>query len=218
MIALVRLSLATFFLSQRYVAPLLLFVGTVGILTNNDEGPLTATYATCAAVMFVCSAWLTIALTSVEDPVHRAVAVVSSGSSARVLAATVTVAVLSCAALLVPGLTFPLIFGRHTVTVLDLLVGTLAQLTCAAVGIAIGLICSRLVLRRQGYAVLIALSLVLLVLFWPGLPPVNAMFRLLGDNADPAVVLGQVGVFLVLGLVLLALSTVATQYRTTRRD
>jgi hypothetical protein len=217
-IALIRYNAATMLHSQRYVAPVLLFMGIVSVLSSNDSGPLAPIYAACAGAMFVCVTWLTIALISVDDPTHRAITVVSAKSSVRVLGSAVAVAVLSSMVLAVIGLVFPLLFGNHTVTVLALLVGAEAQLTCAAVGIAIGLICSRLVMRRQGYALIVALSLVMIALFVPGLAPVNAMFKLMSTITEPTELLMPVSRFLAIALMLLTVSTIATQYLTTRRD
>lgn len=218
MIALIRYNAATMLHSQRYVAPVLLFIGIVGVLSSNDSGPLAPIYAACAGAMFVCATWLTIAMISVDDPTHRAITVVSAGSSVRVLGSAVAVALLSTLVLTIFGLVLPLLIGNHTVTLLALLVGTEAQLTCAAVGIAVGLICSRLVMRRQGYAVIVALSLVMIALFVPGLVPVNALFKLMGTVTEPAELLMPVSRFLAIALMLLTVSTIATQYFTTRRD
>ncbi|MGH3854050.1 MAG: hypothetical protein ACRDR6_11245 [Pseudonocardiaceae bacterium] len=218
MSALIRYSFATMLHSQRYVAPVLLFMGIVGVLSSNDAGPLAPVYATCAAAMFVCATWLTIALISVDDSTHRAITVVSAGNSVRVLSATVAVAALSCLVLAVAGLVFPLLVGEHTVTALALFVGTEAQLTCAAAGIAIGLICSRLVMRRQGYSVIVALALIMIALLVPGLAPVNAMFKLMSTVTEPTELLVPVSGFLAIALVLLTVSAIATQCLTTRRD
>ncbi|MCA1559337.1 MAG: hypothetical protein LC722_06245 [Actinobacteria bacterium] len=218
MIALIRYTFATMLHSQRYLASVLLFMGAVGVLSSNDDGPLTPTYGVCAAALFVCATWLTIALISVEDPTHRAITVVSAGRSSRVLLATIAVAVLSCLALAVVGLVFPLLFGNHSASGLDLLVGAGAQLACASVGIAIGLLCSRLVMRRQGYALLVALALVLTALFVPGLPPVNALLQLMSNVPESAELAVPVSGFLALAAAILAASGTVTQFLTTRRD
>ncbi|MEH0582219.1 hypothetical protein QBA54_49115 [Streptomyces sp. B21-108] len=55
MIALVRYMFSVLLLSQRYLAPLLLFLGLVAVLTSSDTGPLTATYASVAGAMLLCS-------------------------------------------------------------------------------------------------------------------------------------------------------------------
>jgi hypothetical protein len=82
MIALTRYTFATMLHSQRYVAPVLLFMGIVGVLASNDNGPVAPVYASSAAALFVCSTWLTIALLSVEDPTHRMITVVTAAGRA----------------------------------------------------------------------------------------------------------------------------------------
>jgi RNA 3'-terminal phosphate cyclase len=49
--------------------------------------------------------------------------------------------------------------GRHMVTAPGVVVGVAAQLSCGAVGIAIGLLCSRQMIPRAGYALLLAIIL-----------------------------------------------------------
>lgn len=132
---------------------MLLFVGAVGVLASNDAGPLPPVYSSCAAMLFVAATWFTVALVSVEDPTHRAITTVSAGGTRRVLAATVAVAVLGGVVMSVFGLVLPLVFGDHPLSAVDLVVGTEAQLTCAVVGVAIGLVCSghRRPLRRTAH-------------------------------------------------------------------
>ncbi len=218
MIALIRYTFATMLHSQRYLAPVLLFMGIVGVLSSNDDGPLPPAYASCAAALFLCATWFTIALISAEDPTHRAITVVAAGRSSKVLLTSIAVAVLSCLVLAVVGLVFPLLFGNHPVTGVDLFVGIEAQLTCASVGVAIGLLCSRLVMRRQGFALIVALALVMIALFVPGMAPVNALFRLMGTVTESADLVVPVSGFLAIGVVVLIASGIATQLITTRRD
>ncbi|MFB7999794.1 hypothetical protein ACFC4G_44295 [Streptomyces sp. NPDC056002] len=89
--------------------------------------------------------------------------------------AAIGTALPSCLVLMVFGLFFPLWMGAYVVTTTDLLLGLEAQLTCALVGIAIGVLCSRLVFKRQGYALAAALALVMGALFTKGMPPVNRL-------------------------------------------
>jgi hypothetical protein len=218
MFALIRYTAATLLHSQRYLAPVLLFVGAVGVLASNDAGPLPPVYSSCAAMLFVAATWFTVALVSVEDPTHRAITIVSAGGTRRVLAATVAVAVLGCVAMSVFGLVLPLVFGDHPLSAVDLVVGTEAQLTAAVVGIAIGLVSSRLVIRRQGYALVLALALVLPVLLTPGLGPVNSMLVLMGRvTAAVDLVLPLAGL-LAVGVAVLAVAGVGTHVISTRRD
>ncbi|HET9253984.1 MAG TPA: hypothetical protein VFO16_02135 [Pseudonocardiaceae bacterium] len=218
MIALVRYTTATLLHSQRYLAPVLLFLAAVGISSSNDSGPLPPLYGLCAGVLFVCATWFTIALISNEDPAHRAITIVSAGSSSRVLLASVTVAILGCAALAVVGLVLPLFAGVHNAGAADLIVGGAAELTGAAMGISIGLLVSRLVIQRQGYALVAAIALVLTVLLVPGLPPVNAMIRLMASATRSAPLIWPALGSLTLALALLGLAAAATQFIATRKE
>jgi hypothetical protein len=218
MIALVRYLAATLLHSQRYLAPVLLFAGAVGVFSSNDNGPLPPVYASCAAMLVVSAAWFAIALVSVEEPVHRAITVVTAGRAVRVLVATIVVALLGGAAMAVIGLVVPLGFGDHPLSAVDLLVGMEAQLTAATAGVAVGLVCSRLVVRRPGYAAVLAIALVGVLLLTPGLPPVNAMLVLMGRvSAAPDLVLPLAGL-LVVAAGLLAVAGAVTHAVSTRRD
>ncbi|RFU82239.1 hypothetical protein DY218_33700 [Streptomyces triticagri] len=218
MTALIRYSFATLLHSQRYLAPVLLFAGLIGILTVNGSGSLPPAYAASAGALFVSQTWLTSALAGLDDPTQRAVVVLSAGRGARVLAATVGTALLAAGALAVVGLLFPLWIGSYQVGAADLLLGAEAQLTCALAGTAIGLLCSRLVFRRQGYALATALALVLGLLFVQGLPPVNRLFHLMSETSDAAALLAPAAGMAAVSAVLLAASACLTHHLAARRD
>ncbi|MGW4028758.1 hypothetical protein ACWEFL_05440 [Streptomyces sp. NPDC004838] len=219
MIALIRYTFATVLHTQRYLAPLLLFMGLMGVLTVNGSGPLPPAYASSAGALFVCSTWLTIALMSLDDPSQRAIVVVTSGSrSLTVLLSAIGTALLSCLVLMVFGLLLPLWVGNYAVTTTDLLLGLEAQLTCALVGIAIGVLCSRLVFKRQGYALVAALVLVMSALFVKGMPPVNRLFTLMATTSDATKLLGPTSGMLLLSAFILAVFTAITQYIAGRRE
>lgn len=218
MIGLIRYGFATMLHSQRYLAPVLLFTGVLGVFSSGDSGPLPPVYASSAAVLFVCSTWFTIALLGVEDPAHRPIVVVTAGRSRRVLLASVAVAVLSCLLLAAFGLLFPLLVAHHPVTGLDLLVGVEAQLTCASVGIAIGLLCSRLVVRRQGVALVAALGLVIVALLVPGMVPINVLVHLMGEASTSATLVAPISGLLGVAVVILSAAAAATHFLAARRD
>lgn len=217
MIALLRYTMAVLLHSQRYLPPLMLFVGvSVMFIGSSDTGPVVPIYAPVTGMLFVCATWLAVMLVNAEDPVRRAVTVVNAGRSLSVLVATVVVALAVC--LLVAGvvLFLPVVLGQHTVTAAGVIAGFLAQLAAASTGVAIGLLGSRLVISRAGYALLVALALVAIFALTKGLPPVNPMIRLLASDApDP---LATTVYYAVVGVVLLAASTAFTQFMTTRRD
>ncbi|WP_350275367.1 hypothetical protein [Kribbella sp. HUAS MG21] len=154
MSALYRYLLTTVLLSQRYLPPTLIFLAAMAVGTTSDSGPLQSSYAFCVLAMLVCTTWLTVAIVNHEDPTQRKITLVMTGSSLRVLAITVAVVLTWCVPLLVIGLVYPIVTGKHVVTAGDLGVGAAAQLGAAMIGVAIGLLCSRLVIARIGIAML----------------------------------------------------------------
>lgn len=217
MSALYRYLLNSVLLSQRYLPPMLICFGVLAVGTASDNGPLQSSYAFGVLVMLVCSAWMTVAIVNHEDPTQRQITLVTIGSSLRVLAMTVAVVVTWCAPLLLFALICPIVTGDHVVTAGDLLVGAAAQLAAAMIGIAIGVLCSRLVIRRIGIAMLTAATLILLMLVrW--ISPIRALMKVLSDeksaaaNAVPTVLLA------VLCLVVLVTAVFATRSIADRKE
>jgi hypothetical protein len=218
MTALIRYYVTTMLLSQRYLAPVLLFIGLLAVLTSSDSGPLTATYGASAGAMLVCATWLTAALAGLEDRTHRSVVTVNAGGHLRTLLALTATALLWCLFLTVAGLALPLFLGAHSVTVSDLALGTEAQLTCALTGIAIGLPCSRLLFRHQGAALLLSLALLLTALLARHVSPVNALLTSLQNTPGSAGLLGSTAQLLIVSAVVLAAGVALTQGIAVRRD
>ncbi|MEU8530035.1 MULTISPECIES: hypothetical protein [Streptomyces] len=218
MTALVRYTFALALHSQRYLAPLLLFTGLMAVLTVSGSGPLPPAYASSAGALFVASTWLTVALFSLDAPPQRAVLAVSTGHPLRMLLGQVATVLLSCLLLSVLGLLFPLWVGSYDPGPADLALGAVAQLTGALTGCAIGVLCARPVFRRQGYALVAALALVMTALFVPGLPPVNRLLRLMATSSDSAALIPGTAALLASAAVLLALATTLAHAVATRRD
>ncbi len=62
MTPLIRYTFATMMHSQRYWAPVLLFIAAVGVSSSNDSGPLAPIYGVGEGALLVCATWFTIAL------------------------------------------------------------------------------------------------------------------------------------------------------------
>jgi hypothetical protein len=182
-IALIRHTLSTVLLSQRYLPPVLVFLAALFIFTG-----------------------------------QRSITVVNAGGSGRVLAASVWVSGVWCAAIAVVGLLYPLLVGHHPVGPAVLVLGVLAELTSACTGMALGLLCSRLVIRRTGWSILGALAAVLLFVLVPGVPPVHPVFRMLAGTRPPPSILLPVAAFGLVSIVLLAGATLLTGFVAQRRD
>jgi len=193
--ALYRYLMTSVLLSQRYLPPTLIFLAAMAVGTTSDNGPLQSSYAFCVLAMLVCTTWLTVSIVNHEDHTQRQITVVMMGSSLRVLAVTVAVVVTWCLPLLVIGLVYPIVTGKHEITPGDLAVGAAAQLGAALVGMAIGLLCSRLVIRRIGIAMLTAAAAILVVLLLRWVSPIRQIMTVLsndkpaGTNAGPLTLL-----------------------------
>ncbi|MFB6894282.1 hypothetical protein ACFCX4_33790 [Kitasatospora sp. NPDC056327] len=217
MTALVRYRLTTLLLSQRHLAPLLLFTSLVTVLTSSDTGPLTAAHGAAGAAMLLAATWLTTAVAGLEDQAHRGI-LTAAGSHRRLLAGTVLTALLACLPLTVLGLALPLLVGTHSPTAADLLLGAEAQLTCALTGTAVGLIASPPVVRHHGRGLLLALALLLALTLGKGLPPVNLLLTRLATHRHAADLLASTAVLLAVAAALLGAAAALAHTVVTRRD
>ena len=211
MTALVRYMLAGLGASQRYLPPALLFVISVVALTSGGGASLVPSYSAGALAQFICMTWLTVVLVNAEDPVQRAMTTVAAQGSFRVLFANVWAAVLVSVTLMVFGLAYPITVGAHPVTTSAVVVGVVAQLTGGLSGIAIGLLCSRLVMPRLGYALFTAFGMVLVVLLVPWVPPINPMLRILSSDPETNNLLPPLGIYAGISVAILAVSMALTQ-------
>jgi hypothetical protein len=184
--ALYRYLLTSVLLSQRYLPPTLIFVASMAVGTTSDSGPLESSYAFCVLAMLVCTTWLTVSIVNHEDPTQHKITLVMIGSSLRVLTTAVAVVLTWCVPLVVIGLVYPIVTGKHAVTADALAVGAVAQLAAAMIGIAIGLLCSRLVIPRIGVAMLTAATALLAVLLLRWISPIRPLMTLLSNNRTPA--------------------------------
>jgi hypothetical protein len=180
--AFYRYLLTSSLLSQRYLPPTLIFLAAMAVGTTSDNGPLQSSYSFCVLAMLVCTTWLTVSLVNHEDPTQHKITLVMIGSSLRVLAITVAVVLTWCLPLLVAGIVYPIVTGSHVVTTGDVLVGAAAQLGAAMIGMAIGLLCSRLVVPRIGIAMLTAAAAILVVLLIRWISPIRPLMTVLSDE------------------------------------
>jgi hypothetical protein len=218
MIALYRYTLTSLLLSQRYLPPTLLFLAALSVGTASDTGPLVRTYSFCVAAMFVCGLWLTVAVVNTEDPTQRSVTIVSAGSARRALAATVGVAAGGCGFLTAIGLFLPNVVGSHVVTSGALAIGAVAQLAAALVGIALGLVCSRLVIRRTGHALVTAIAAILAVLLLRWTSPVMPLVRIMSGERPPGDLIVPVAALSLVATGMLCVSVAVTHLVAARRE
>jgi hypothetical protein len=218
MTALYRYNMATVLHSQRYVPPMVFFLGLLAILTSSDSGPLLGVYQAAAGSVLACATWIAAAVVNVEEPVGRAMVVVNARRSRDVLVAAVAASATFCVGMTLIGLVYPVVSGSHTVTWQAVALGAAAQLICACVGIGLGLLCSRLVIGRPGFSVVAGLALVFAVILAKPVPPVYPMLHSMAGDRRPADLVLPFAGYGVAGLAVLAAATAVTQYIATRGD
>lgn len=218
MSALYRYLLTSVLLSQRYLPPTLIFLAAMAVGTTSDNGPLQSSYSFCVLAMLVCTTWLTVSIVNHEDPTQRKITLVMIGSSLRVLTMTVAVVITWCVPLLVIGLVYPLVTGKHVVTAGDLAVGAAAQLGAAMIGIAIGLLCSRLVIPRIGVAMLTAAAAILAVLLLRWISPIRPIMTVLSDEKSAGANAVPLTLLAALSAILLSVAVLATKLLADRKE
>ncbi|HEY4457752.1 MAG TPA: hypothetical protein VGN81_25785 [Pseudonocardiaceae bacterium] len=220
MTALFRYTAAILFHSQRYVAPVLVFLLGAGAFVHGDaHQPAVPVFGAMAGVEFAFAIWLTVSLVNVEDPVQRTITAVNTGRSWSMLVASALVVLACCLVLDALVLAIPVVFDFTGLTGLDLVAGGEALLTGACAGIALGLLTSRLVIRRIGFALLAILVLFVGFLVVPWLPPIHPMiFLLAGHSSATGGLIASTSAYTAIAIVMLVASVLVTQQVAARRD
>ncbi|TVT60556.1 hypothetical protein FNH05_04070 [Amycolatopsis rhizosphaerae] len=184
---MIRYQLALLGHSQRYLPPVLAFLLVMGVLYTDRGAPQIPQYAVSCGALTVIACWLAIALVDTEDPVQRLITLTHAGP-VRLVGGVAASVLICCAGLTVVSLVWSAIVFRGFAPA-ALGVGALAHLTAALTGISVGLSCSRLIVPRIGYTVLVALAALMAVFLLRWLPLINPMLRAMSGTGP---VLGTV--------------------------
>jgi hypothetical protein len=176
--AVARYALADYLRSQRFLPPLVTYLGFLAIF-HATQGTVVPGYGAAAAALLPISVWLTLSLHNTEDPIQATVTVVNAGSHRRALFGKTYAALAGVLVLTAVALIWPALSTAHPPAPIDLAVGICAHLTCGLTGIALGTCCIRPLIKRQGYAFAAAAALSLIALVSRWLTPVNETIRLL---------------------------------------
>ncbi|MGK5629476.1 hypothetical protein [Streptomyces sp. URMC 123] len=179
MIAVARYALADFLRSQRFLPPLVAFLGLQAILHASSPGPALSAYGLSCAALLPVAVWTTLALHRTEDPLQTTVTVVNARGHRRALTGTTGAAVAGPLVLSVIGLAWPMVAHARLYAPADVAIGLAAHLICGITGVALGTCCARPVIGRQGYAFAAASLLALTALVARPLTPANRTIRLL---------------------------------------
>lgn len=205
MISLVRYLAADVLRGQRFLAPLLVFLGCLGMLFAYDPGPQLAAFSGSSALIYPIGAWLAVVIATSEDAVRREITVVSAGGWSRVLAAVAVTAVLFGLAFAVVATAWPVVASSRPYTVVQVLAGLAVHFVSVLVGIGVGLLFARPVFESIGRTVLAVFTVVVMTYPLGRHTPFGWVLDVLGDNQISWAVLsaGIVGVVLVSGAAVL---------------
>lgn len=177
MTALIRYQAALLLRSQRWLAPVLLYLAFLGIGIRPGQ-PVLDSLGYASAGLLPVTAWLVRICVGQEPPAARTVVAAAVGGAPRAHLASL-LAALGCAGLLGTVATAVVLLvsdpadARHTVRVplpAAGLAGLLAAACCVLVGAAAGALCSRPLLHRRGWSVAATVLAALLALVAGGSP------------------------------------------------
>ncbi|KDN17724.1 hypothetical protein [Amycolatopsis rifamycinica] len=180
MLALTRYYLALLGHSQRYLPALLAYLALCVILYADPNSPPLPLFGVSAGGLLVVSCWLTIALLDIEDPVQRLVTLSHARQWRRMITGAI-LTVLACSLVLTVITELWSALKSFRIQPSALGIGLLAHLACAALGIAIALPCSRLLVHRIGWTVLAAVVTLMVVLL-AKIPLVHPLLHALTDE------------------------------------
>jgi hypothetical protein len=179
--ALFRYALTDALRSQRWVAPVLTYGVAVAILSA-QTGSVLPTYAALAAVLLFISTWLSIVVVNNEDPIQLSITTSCAGSQFNVRLSKLLVAFSLASVLGIVGLIGPPLASSSGVSGTELLAGVAAQLLTALTGTALGGLCSRPLISRRAWSVLVGTAVCLVTVIVPHCPPTRQLLILFNET------------------------------------
>lgn len=181
MIALVRYVSRDTLRSQRWVAPLLCFAAIDAVI-GAQTGSVLPSYAIGAAVLLFIATWLTVVIINNEDPIQQSITEVCAGSQTKVRISKLAVSLLIAVILGVLGMVAPTIVSSSPTTGKEVIAGICAQIITALMGVTFGAICSRPILRRRSWSVLLGVLLGMATVLIPHGPPTRQILVLFNET------------------------------------
>lgn len=219
MTALLRYQAALLLRSQRWLAPVLLYVAFLGVGVRSGQ-PVLDSLGYAAAGLLPVTAWLVQICVNQEPPAARTVVAAAVGGQPRAHLASL-LAALCCAGLLGAAATAVVLLisepasTDHSVKVPLLSAGTaglLATACCVLLGVAVGALCTRPLLHRRGWSIAATVLAALLALVAGGSPAKYAVTGLVTGSLTGTV---RVPVLPLLGAVAVAAAAGALACRLT---
>ncbi len=204
MIALVRYVARDTLRSQGWVAPLLCF-GAIDAIVSAQTGSVLPSYAIGAAALLFITIWLTVVIINNEDPIQESITEVCAASQTKVRVSKLAVSFLTALVLGVLGMIAPTIISSSATTIKEVIAGISAQVITAVMGVAFGAICSRPIIRRRSWSVLLGVLLGMATVLIPHSPPTRQILVLFNETGHfalgPPVLLVGIETLLLAGIV-----------------
>jgi hypothetical protein len=203
-IALVRYIGRDVLRSQGWVAPVLCF-GAIDAIIGAQTGSVLPSYAIGAAALLFIATWLTVVIVNNEDRIQLTVTEVCAGSQTKVRVAKLVVSLLAAVALGLLGMIAPTVLTSAPTSARDVAAGISAQVITAVMGVTFGAICSRPIITRRSWSVLLGVLLGMATVLIPHGPPTRQLLVLFNETGQvalgPPVLLIALETFLVAALV-----------------
>ncbi len=190
--------------AQGWVAPVLSF-GLVVAVVSAQSGSVLPTFAILATALLFVSAWLTVVIVNNEDPLQLSITESCAGGRAKVRLSKLLLSYIVSLLLGVIAMLPPIPIAGGGTSVRNLGAGVGAQMIAALAGVSLGALCSRPVIRRRAWAVLIGILVGLGTVLIPDGVPSRQLLVLFNKTGRFALALPV----LVIGLETLALCALA---------
>ena len=189
----------------RYVgsdsAPITAVGGTHALLPAIDAiigaqtGSVLPSYAIGAAALLFIATWLTVVIVNNEDPIQLSITEVCAGSQTKVRAVKLAVSLMIAVGLGVLGMIVPTVLTTSPMAIKEVIAGLCAQVITAVMGVALGAICSRPIIRRRSWSVLLGVLLGMATVLIPHGPPTRQLLVLFDETgrfalAGPVLLIG----------------------------
>jgi len=212
-IALLRYVASDAFRSQRWMAPLVCFLALEAVI-DAGTGPVLPTYAVSATALLFIATWLAVVVSNNEDPIQHTITAVTTGSAHRVRVAKLAVAYAGAVVLGAMALIAPPLVSSQRATFTEIASGAGAHVVTALAGVGFGALCSRPVIRRRAWAVLVAVVVCLADVVIPNCPPSQQLLVLFNQSRPHHLPLGVLA--LAAETLLLSTAAISTSLRVAR--
>jgi hypothetical protein len=163
--------------SHRWVAPLVIYVA-VEAISSATAGAVLPTYSAVSVAVLFLAIWIAVIVSKSEDPLQSYVTAVTAHGVAKTRLSKLFVAFQVATLLGLLGLAAPAIITSAPVDTSAVVAGALAVVATSGAGVAIGGICSRPIVKRTSWALLLGLSAGMATILIPHAPPTRQVLVL----------------------------------------